>query len=106
MSRLNNLTYGNSCVVSGSISVFILICLMIWLRNPLLNLIDIYRKDKVTCEIVVIDRKSHFDDSGSSLSGDGEGFGKKAISVDCGEDGSLDGVMGMESAEKKLKFDL
>lgn len=73
MSRLNNLTYGNSCVVATSLSVFILVCLLIWLRNPLLKLIDIYRKDKVTCEIIAIDRKSHFDDSNSSLSGDGEG---------------------------------
>lgn len=90
--------------MAASFSGVILICLLAWLRNPLLKLIDIYRKDKITTEIIAIDRKSHFDDSNSSLSGDGDG--KRPFSVDCGENTSVEGLTVMESAEKKLRFDL
>lgn len=101
ISRLNNLTYGNSCVVAGCVSLFIVICMVIYLRNTIVKLFEIYRQDKGT-KIVTIDRKADFD-SMSSLSGGTDDKGK-VLSADFGENRSQDNLDVADSAQKKLKF--
>lgn len=99
ISRLNNLTYGYSCIIAACVSLFIVICMLIYLRNALVKLVDIYRQDKDT-QIIAIDRKADFD-SMSSLSGGTDDKGK-VLSADFGENKSMDNISLTDSAHKNL----
>jgi len=75
--------------------------MVIYLRNTIVKLFEIYRQDKGT-KIVTIDRKADFD-SMSSLSGGTDDKGK-VLSADFGENRSQDNLDVADSAQKKLKF--